>query len=111
MHPHLKGILAEFYTLMFYMLKLYIPLKLRYKTKVGEIDLIMRKGNTIVMVEVKSRSSGMHDNIVTYKQQNRIHRAAELFLSKNDAYGKFNVRFDLVVIRKYIFLQQIKNAW
>ena len=51
------------------------------------------------------------ENIVHKNQQNRIRRSAELFLSHNDKYNGWDIRFDLVFIRPYKLPLIIKNAW
>jgi len=51
------------------------------------------------------------ENIVPKSQQNRIRRSAELFLSHNNQYNGWDIRFDLVFIRPYKLPVIIKNAW
>ncbi|MCP5369073.1 MAG: YraN family protein [Rickettsiaceae bacterium] len=111
MHIHDKGWWGEIFTLIYYMLHFYLPLKRRYKTKLGEIDLILKRGNVIVFAEVKTRKSGIHENIVTYNQQKRITNTAQIFIAQNIQYKKYNLRFDLAVIEPYKFPQIIENAW
>ena len=48
---------AEFIAAWFLRLKLYRVIARRYRTPVGEIDLIVRRGRTIAFVEVKQRPS------------------------------------------------------
>lgn len=111
MHIHDKGWWGEIVTLAYYILNLYWPLKHRYKTKLGEIDLIFKRGNRIIFTEVKTRKFGMHENIVTTIQQKRIVNAAQVFMAKNKRYQNCEMRFDLAVIIPYKFPQIIKNAW
>ena len=52
---------------------------------VGEIDIVAHKGDTLVIVEVKSRSSdtyGKPSEAVTYDKQRKLIRTTELFLRK-----------------------------
>ncbi len=78
-------------------------LERRYREKCGEIDLIMRDGDTVVFVEVKSRfSSGQAGSgmlAVTPAKQRRIARAATLYLMRNPAAGR-GVRFDVVEVNR-----------
>ncbi|MDR0850986.1 MAG: YraN family protein [Clostridiales Family XIII bacterium] len=56
-----------------------------YRCKIGEIDLIAKKGNTICFVEVKSRrnlSYGRPCESVGVKKQQHIRRTASYFLMK-----------------------------
>ena len=52
---------------------------------VGEIDIVAHTGDTLVIVEVKSRSSdtyGKPSEAVTYDKQRKLIRTTELFLRK-----------------------------
>ena len=72
----------------------------RYRTKCGEIDLIMLDGETIVFVEVKTRKTGEAGiglSSVNIKKQKRITNAAILYLMKQKWMNR-TVRFDLVEI-------------
>lgn len=75
-------------------------LEQRYRTKRGEIDLIMTDGDTIVFVEVKTRRTGETGNglsAVNLAKQKRITQAATLYLMQKNWMRK-PVRFDLVEI-------------
>ncbi len=77
-----------------------VCLERRYRTKAGEIDLIMREGETLVFVEVKTRRNeapGMGLMAVNAAKQRRISRAAVLYLMEHHALN-LPVRFDLVEI-------------
>lgn len=72
----------------------------RFRTKCGEIDLIMTDGETVVFVEVKTRKTGEAGSglsAVNIKKQKRITNAAILYLMKQKWMNR-NVRFDLVEI-------------
>ena len=105
------GLLAEYFVLIYYLIRFYQPLHHRYKSYVGEIDLIMKRGKWLVFIEVKARKNGIHEAIVSDNQQQRISRAAELFITKNQRYSGYNIRFDLVIVKPYRLPQIIKNAW
>ena len=105
------GILAEYIVSFFYMLRFYRILHHRMKTYVGEVDLVAVRGKTLVFIEVKARKNGLYEGIVSDKQQKRIRRSAEFFLSKNPKYNNYNIRFDLAVVQPYCLPLIIKNAW
>ena len=70
-----------------------------HRTRHGEIDLIVRRGGTLVFVEVKLRRGlGFGDPLesVTPHKQQRIRTLAERYLAgcKEDAFEE--VRFDVV---------------
>lgn len=84
----------------------------RFRAQDGEIDLILRDGDTIVFTEVKSRPSASRgDGIaaVTLSKQRRITHAATAFLLERE-WMEHPVRFDVVEITKDGLLH-IPNAF
>ena len=76
-------------------------LESRYKTKAGEIDLIMLDGDYIVFVEVKTRMTagpGSGLAAVNRRKQQRIARAAALYLLQKKRFDR-PVRFDVIEVR------------
>jgi putative endonuclease len=65
----------------------------------GEIDLIARKDDLIVCVEVKTRTNQETDmaELVTPWQQQRIIHAAQMFLAKNRL-DAVTCRFDVALV-------------
>jgi putative endonuclease len=93
-----RGRRAERAATWFLRLKGYRLLASRFKTPVGEIDLVMRRGRTIVFVEVKERpdeAAGL--DAVTAKARRRIARAADYWLAGHPDAAGFDLRFDIVV--------------
>jgi putative endonuclease len=109
---HQRGILAEYLALAFLSIKGYRLVALRYKTPVGEIDLVMRRGGTLVFVEVKARAA-MADAAAAIhaKNQSRVVRAAQQFLVSHPAYANYQVRFDAVLIAWYRWPKHLVNAF
>ena len=71
-----------------------------YRAPVGEIDLISAEGDTIVFVEVKTRTSEEAEDLVEAVRQPQwaqIERAARYFLMERSA-GNRPCRFDLVTV-------------
>jgi putative endonuclease len=101
--------IGEYVVIFLYFLKFYQILKHRFKAKIGEIDLICKRFNTLVFIEVKSRSSDYDDVLCSKNQQQRIMRTAELFLLKNPKYQNCRQRFDLVLIRPFMLPLILKN--
>jgi putative endonuclease len=99
---HRRGILAEYAALFYLMCKGYRLVTLRYKTKFGEIDLIMRRGDTLAFVEVKARRYHADAAVAIHsKNQSRVMQAAQMFLRNHPAYANYQVRFDAVLIAWY----------
>ncbi len=72
-----------------------------YRCLTGEIDLIAADGETIVFVEVKTRSEGEDESEpsagVVHAQRDRIGRAARHFLDRNEVWER-PCRFDIVTV-------------
>lgn len=72
-----------------------------YRCKLGEIDLVMLDGGTLVLVEVRYRAScdyGGAAASVTWEKQRRLVRAAEHLLMKRAELKRYPARFDVVAI-------------
>ena len=77
-------------------------LERRYRTKAGEIDLVMMEDDTVVFVEVKTRMTGDAGTgmmAVNAAKQKRVFRAATLYLMKKKWLNR-PVRFDVVEVGK-----------
>ncbi len=107
-----QGFLGEIKALTFLIFKGYIPLKWRYKTKYGEIDLIVRNKKTLIFVEVKTRPNFEkgYDSI-SYEQKRRIEFASDIFIKKNKKYKDFGSRFDAVIISPLKWPVHLINLW
>jgi putative endonuclease len=72
-----------------------------YRIRLGEVDLIMDQGDTLVFVEVRERKSnayGTPAETVNLKKQKRIAKAALMFV-KTFSLTNRNLRFDIVSIQ------------
>lgn len=93
-----RGRRAETLAAWLLRLKGYRVLARRYKTPAGEIDLIVRRGRTIVFVEVKQRPDEVAAiEAITPTARKRIARAAELWVARHPAAAALNQRFDVVL--------------
>ena len=109
---HQFGILAEKITLWFLRCKCYQILAWRYKTYFGEIDLIAKRGNTVIFIEVKARkSSESIETILRPKQVERIKKSAEFFIAKNPKFHNCSFRFDFIQINKFLIPKHHKDFW
>lgn len=93
------GISAETRAAALLMAKGYRILAKRFKTPHGEIDLVAKKRNLLVFVEVKARAR-LDDAAyaVTPRQQARIIDAAQGWLMVHPEHAKFDLRFDAILI-------------
>ncbi len=94
-----RGHAAEYWAALYLLLRGYRILAIRYRTRLGEIDLIARKRDVIAIVEVKARSSGEGAvDAVGGRSRQRIRAAADLWLSRRRYAGRFSLRFDIVAV-------------
>jgi putative endonuclease len=83
-----------------------------YRTRLGEIDLIMDHGDTVIFVEVRERKSNAYGSpaeTVTAKKQNRIAKAALMYIKANRLQNR-HVRFDIVSIQNEN-ISHLENAF
>jgi putative endonuclease len=72
-----------------------------YRRRLGELDLVLRDGATLVIVEVRTRSraefGGAAESIDGLKRR-RIVRAAQQLLQRRGELARMPSRFDVVVV-------------
>jgi putative endonuclease len=106
------GISAESRAAMFLIAKGYRILARRFKTPLGEIDIVARRRRTLVFVEVKARErADAAAEAVTGRGQQRIVAAAELWLARNPADAGREIRFDVILVTPGSIPQHIRNAF
>jgi putative endonuclease len=79
----------------------YAILARRFRTRVGELDIVARDGPTLVFIEVKARRSarfGTPAEAVTFTKRRRITRMAEEFRLRSRL-TRVPCRFDVVAVR------------
>ncbi|ADL07835.1 YraN family protein [Thermosediminibacter oceani] len=111
------GKFGEDYALNYLKSNKYEIIKVNYRCKHGEIDIIARERNTVVFVEVKTRASdafGRGMEAVDRSKQKKIRAAALNFLNEyNRPIG--DLRFDVIDIKmnpgKLPDLVHLKNAF
>lgn len=87
-----------------------------FRTRIGEIDIIARDGNTIVFVEVKARKTTRYGNpkhAVTHAKQRKISMVALEYL-KSTGQNTAKARFDVVAVTALSYdpqIEIIKNAF
>lgn len=75
----------------------------RFRTREGELDLVMQDGRTLVVVEVKTRrnrSFGRPEEAMTARKMARLELTTERFLAAHPEYRDLAVRFDAVMIER-----------
>lgn len=98
------GNFAETIAAWYLRLNFYRILARRFKTKIGEIDIVVKRLNTISFIEVKYRKdSKFLFETVTQMQIKRIKNAAELFLIKHPYYNNCKKNIAVIYMNKYFW--------
>ena len=72
----------------------------RYQGRTGELDLVAYENDTLVFIEVKTRSSkqfGEPWEFVDWRKQQTLRRTAEEFIADCNL-GQYAYRFDIVAV-------------
>jgi len=93
------GLSAESRAAAFLIAKGYRIVARRWRSSVGEIDIVARRRRTLVFVEVKARER-LDDaaEAVIVRQQRRIIAAAEAWLAAHPDDVNSDIRFDVVLV-------------
>ena len=106
------GLFAESLCRLILRLKFYRILATRYKTPMGEIDIIAARGRKLVAVEVKSRPSlAQALESISPRQCRRIASALEIFVMRTPRYQRADLRFDVMAVMPGKLPVHLKNAW
>jgi putative endonuclease len=107
-----RGLFAETVVALLLRLKGHRVVAQRYKTPVGEIDLVALKGRRLAFIEVKRRKTA-DDAAWTLpaKQRRRIVRAAQYWLAGHPDFAGHDIAFDVVLAAPWTFPRYIANAF
>ncbi|MBX3530567.1 MAG: YraN family protein [Rhizobiaceae bacterium] len=84
----------------------------RFRTPLGEIDLIARRGDLVAMVEVKVRPTLLEAmDAVGRMSQRRIEAAADLWLSRQRDHARLSIRFDMVAVLPWRWPVHVPDAF
>ncbi|MBL8553136.1 MAG: YraN family protein [Phenylobacterium sp.] len=108
----LSGRRAEVWAAAWLMAKGYRILGFRLKTPIAEIDLLAHRGDTLAVVEVKSRTSlEAALETVTFDQRDRLRRAGSHLAANRPGLKGCGVRLDLVALAPGRLPRHIPDAW
>lgn len=107
-----RGVFAETLAALLFRLKGYRIVERRYRSPVGEIDLVAQKGRKLTFVEVKRRKT-TDDAAWTLpaKQRRRIVRAAQYWLASHPDFTGHTIRFDVILAAPWSWPRHIENAF
>jgi putative endonuclease len=83
-----------------------------FRCKYGELDLIMKDAETLVIVEVRHRKSNKYGGAlesISQKKQSRIIATTQYYLSTHKVNSP--VRFDVIAMSNDTDINWIKNAF
>lgn len=106
-----RGRRAEAIAAVFLQLKGYRILARRVRTKVGEIDLVARKGDTLVFVEVKARATLDSGLFALHPAARRRIEAASRVLAPHYAGQCTTTRIDAVLVRPWALPVHMIAVW
>jgi putative endonuclease len=94
-----SGLSAESRCAAWLIAKGYRIVARRFRSPVGEIDIIARRRGVVAFIEVKVRAT-LDDaaEAITPHQQQRIVAAAEAWLARHPQYANHQLRFDAMLI-------------
>jgi putative endonuclease len=109
---HLWGQRGETLAALLLQAKLYSIRERRFKTPVGEIDLVVEKRGMIVFVEVKTRGrKGDETTALGAVNPARITRAAHYWLARHPAEAGKDCRFDVIFLAPGRWPRHLINAF
>ncbi len=109
---HRRGLLSETFAALLLRLKGYTIIARRFRTPVGEIDIVARRGKRIAFVEVKRRASHAETiEAIPSRQRRRIVRAAQYWLAAHPAFTGYDFSFDVVLVAGRAWPRHIAEAF
>ena len=106
------GLFAETVAALLLRLKGHRIIARRYKTPVGEIDLVALKGKRLAFVEVKQRKSFEDAGWwLPTRTRRRIVRAAQYWVAGHPDYAGRDLAFDVVLAAPWAMPRYIENAF
>lgn len=106
------GLSAESRAAMFLIAKGYRILARRFRSPFGEIDIVARRRDRLVFVEVKARDTADAGfEAVSERNKRRIIAAAEAYLAKNPGLESMEIRFDVIAVTPGRLPSHIANAF
>jgi putative endonuclease len=106
------GLVAEYWVMLFLMLKGYRIVAHRLKTPVGEIDVLASTRQHLVVIEVKARKHHADAAAsLSLHQQQRLKRGAEYIRAAKPTLAQRAIRFDCCTVTRYMQIKHITHAF
>lgn len=106
------GLRAETWAGVYLRCKGWRVLTTRYKVPGGEIDIIARRGDLVIFVEVKGRPTlDLAADTITAQKQRRISQSVRLWLARNPWAMNKSLRGDALFIAPRAWPRHIPDAF
>ncbi|KGB27889.1 endonuclease [Candidatus Liberibacter solanacearum] len=93
------GLFAEFFASIFLLIKGWEIIALRYRNRCGEIDIIARRKDLVIFVEVKARKNFQEAiDSVSYNSCKRIRAASKVWLAQRENSPLLSYRYDIIAV-------------
>ena len=100
MNTYKYGLFAEYFLIVYLFFRGYKILARRYKTFLGEIDILATKKRDLIAFEVKARNKNdVTTEVVSKKQIKRIYNAIKIFITYNNKYVDYNIYYSIILFR------------
>lgn len=110
MNSYKYGLFAEYFIIIYLILKGYKVLERRYKTKVGEVDIIATKNKDLIAFEVKARRrQNLTTEIVSNNQTLRIKKALNVFILYNNKFVDYNNYYNIILYKNMFNFTIVKE--
>ena len=107
-----SGRRAEVLVALWLIIKGYRILGFRLRTPQGEIDILAQKDDVVAVVEVKRRTDLVTAiDAVTWRQRERLRRAAESLTTRRPDLAGLPIRVDLIALAPGRWPRHIHDAW
>ncbi len=105
-----QGRAGEWIAALWLMAKGYQILGFRLRTRQGEVDLLVRRGKVLAVVEVKRRATlALALDAISHTQRERLLRAGRSLAANRPALRHLALRLDLIALAPGAFPRHIRN--
>ncbi len=107
-----RGRVAEGFAMLLLLAKGYRILARRWRGAGAEIDIIARRGDVVVFVEVKARASmDLAELALAAPQRRRITAAADAYLAGHPHQARGHRRYDMILVSQGGWPRHIEGAF
>lgn len=107
-----RGRWAEAVAVAYLRLKGYRVIERNWRSKLGEIDILARRGNLLALIEVKTRAdTGLAGGALMLPQRQRLLRALGHYLKTRPELAGLDLRCDVLALGRFGWPVHLVDAW